>query len=67
MRDFFANIFSQPKESAKRRSRQARAEIIWSRSRLATPLVAHRWTALAHAAKLFFSKRYRSYCRRIGI
>ena len=67
LRDFFANIFSQPKESAKRRSRQARAEIIWSRSRLATPLVAHRWTALAHAAKLFFSKRYRSYCRRIGI
>lgn len=66
LRDFFANILSQPHEAAKRRCRQARAGMIWERGRMAAPLVAYRLAALRHALRLCLSRRYRSHCRHVG-
>ena len=66
LRAFLAPILSRPPEASKRRSRQARAEILWERARLATPLVSQRLPAFRHALRLLLSKRYRSFCRKIG-
>ena len=67
LREFFGHILAQMEAgTARRRSRQACAERVWERDRVASRIVSKRGGAVRHALKLLLSGRYRSFCRRLG-